>query len=574
MIRWNHLFPRLVLLLAALVAFHFLKNPLARWMLVRTATLANGDCVDILSMKVSAGSGKVCIDDLQCADSRVHGNNLFQFESGDFQLSLWQALHKNWVVESATIQGVRFGTPRSDSGLLTRSVSPHGGIRPVVSLPDASRNAATTLMADLERHIPLVIESDLQSSRLIRELDERWPGNMEAAGNDAMELARLVEQIEQQLIDRDSNPLRDLRRVDQARQQTVLAKERLAESIQHAARLEQAYQQDRLALIEAQQRDLDTLAAMSRNIRLDEKMMNELLLEQHARELSALTLDWANWLHDQLHSREIRRKPAGIRGSDVVFAQRPAFMIRQLSISGDTCISGKNVGFAGTVCNLSSSPHLLESPVTFHIRGLGESHFLLAGSADFRGAEPVCEVCLTLPSVQLPPRQIGKPELIQLAVTPGQQSVVVRMKLAGDQIEARIDVETARVKMAVEQLAAAIESGDLRDSLNNRLEPVDHYSILVDLCGPISEPRMSLNSDLGSRFADLLGVSWREAMEEKILQRQRELESRFARQVAERDTRFQESAEKVARFLSQESVRLASLCESLEPPGSTANSIR
>jgi uncharacterized protein (TIGR03545 family) len=574
MIRWNYLIPRLVLLLAAFVAFHFLKNPVTKWMLVKSATSANGASVEIESMSVSARSGQISITDLRCADPRVEGNNLFQFESGEFQLSLWQALRKTWIVESADIQGVRFGTPRTNAVHSATSGKQKNGYLPATPLSAGNGDSKHRVIADLERHMPMIIESGLESSRLIRELEQAWPRNMDAAGSDAAELAGMLERIEQELAERNSNPLRDLKQIASARQQTAMARDRLSEAQKRVQDLAQNYQRDRLALIEAQQKDLDSIAAMTANIRLDETTLNQLLLDEQSREVAGLTLEWAKWLRDHVISREIERNSRGLRGKDVVFHRHPEFVIRKLAVAGDTCISGKNMEFSGTICNLSSSPELLNAPVTFDIRGLDESNFHLTGTVDYRSGAPICEICLTCPSLELPARKIGKPDVIRLAVSPSQQSFIVRLKLSGDQIEGSIDVETARARLSVEQLADALNREKLRETLDSRLQSIGDYSMMVDIRGTPSEPVLTLNSDLGSRFSDLLGQTWQENIAEKGAARQRELENRFARQVADLDARFQNSAEKVARYLNQESARLANLSESLETAGSTVNSIR
>ena len=116
--RWTYVIPRLIIvaLIWAFMAFGF--DPLLRYSAIHSLQAVTGAKVDIRSVRTEFFPPRFSIDAAALASYRNRGLNMLQFDSMKFNLAGAPLLRKSYVVEEASVTGVRFGTSRNDNGQL------------------------------------------------------------------------------------------------------------------------------------------------------------------------------------------------------------------------------------------------------------------------------------------------------------------------------------------------------------------------------------------------------------------------------------------------------------------------
>jgi uncharacterized protein (TIGR03545 family) len=122
MMRWVRKGNLIAGLVAAVLLSAFLgifKDPMLKWGFKKAARAAAGAKVDIGSVKTSLLHGRLVLSRVAIADKTEPMKNLVSFDTAQFQFSPSAALRAKIVFPEASVTGLRFGTPRKKSGLLT-----------------------------------------------------------------------------------------------------------------------------------------------------------------------------------------------------------------------------------------------------------------------------------------------------------------------------------------------------------------------------------------------------------------------------------------------------------------------
>jgi len=109
-LRWQILVPRVLLVLVVLLTVQYVLGIAARSMAVRSGKTIFGVPVEVGHARVSVLSRKVVLSDVRLADPQENWKSIIQADRCELNFAASSLLHKEAVVESGRISGLRFGS--------------------------------------------------------------------------------------------------------------------------------------------------------------------------------------------------------------------------------------------------------------------------------------------------------------------------------------------------------------------------------------------------------------------------------------------------------------------------------
>ncbi len=145
--RWGYIVPRVLLMAGAGVFFAFGFDPTLRLGAIYSAQKAVGAKVEIEAIKTGASPVSLLASNVQIANRNAPGTNLIEFESLILDISGAALGRKSLIVDEGELTGLRWGTPRQDSGFLPETPAQ----QEIREKSAAESDAATaTFEADIE----------------------------------------------------------------------------------------------------------------------------------------------------------------------------------------------------------------------------------------------------------------------------------------------------------------------------------------------------------------------------------------------------------------------------------------
>ena len=116
--RWSYLIPRFTLLVLAWAFFYFAFDPILKWTMIKGLEKGAGAKVEIARVKTSFLPPSLSVSGVAIADSKEEYKNLCEFSALDFRMEGRPLLEKKFVIDKASLSGLRFSTARKTSGKL------------------------------------------------------------------------------------------------------------------------------------------------------------------------------------------------------------------------------------------------------------------------------------------------------------------------------------------------------------------------------------------------------------------------------------------------------------------------
>ncbi len=518
--------------------------------------------VNIGELEASFWDGRVKLGHVQLADPRQPMQNLLQADEAVFQLNAAKVMHKQWVIEQATLKRLQFGTPRTESGQLPGLPSSDPAREQSV-LVEIARDQAAALgqkwLRQLESRMPLLLEDNLETVQLARELRNRWPQEFERQRQRALQLRQQARNIREMLQQRSDNPLRDLERFQAALQGAQQVIDELSQAQQSLHQLNRQFQKDKSSLLAARQRDREKIITDVGDLSLDGNSLTELLLgENQTRQVREL-VGWIRWFRDAIPDPERDFHPVRARGFDVQFRRQPRFVFRNLELEGEGTIGGQNCKFAGIAKNVSTAPRMLSEPTTIELRGQARSHIQLSAVIDRRTSQKIDRIQINCPKVPVPGQTLGTRDSLLMGIGPGSLSLAIDAEVIDDRLAGKIMVQQTGVTVQVDHVPGMPGGQIMMRSLNEQLDQLDSFNVVVQLHGSLNHPQMQLQSDLGPNIATMLGKALEMSLAESAQEKAAELKTIFDQQLADLDDMYQVNTNEILRLLSSEVTEIADL---------------
>lgn len=520
--RWKYVIPRAVLLAALWAFFAFGFDPLLKHEIVGAGQSAVSAKVDVAGIKTSFMPPTIAVTTVRIANHAKPGTNLLEFETLDLKLQGAALLKKSLVVDKGTISGIRWGTPREDSGLLPETPSQKKASQKKRSADETEAqssgqadNVETEILAHgkeifsglTDRARMQLDPKQFESVRVGDELEKRWTATFHDFETRADDLKQQIDSIKQNV---QSNSGNKLERLEAYRTATSESSRLLKEIKQLKADIDSNSQQaktDFAALQQAKAHDLAKIHDAADLFRMDPDQLTEFLLgpELHHR-LNEL-VDWTKWARAQYTRATHDPEPVRMRGEVIEFARKeefPRFLIKLLSVSGEGELHDQPLKFAGTISGLTSDPVRLGQPIVMRLKGNGAADLDLKVVFDYTNpdSEPVHQVALSYVVSNPGPMHLGDDDSFAVAVEAEKLACRAELKLIGESLTGTINFRQEPVRMTAKLKSANGEvAGHVGAALTDIFSSIKALSADLAIDGQLADPHWSVKSDLGQQIA-------------------------------------------------------------------------
>lgn len=511
--RWTYLITRLFILLLIALALYISKDSLIRMALVRAGQSSIGAKVEIGQVRSSLRDGKLYLREVAITDPRDPMRNLLQADVAYLVVNPHRLLHRELVIESGSATQVRFGAPRSLSGSLpNRPIpevnSPEEGN--VVLQPNRQQLSKrwleqfTFLPEGLAQGFS---EDKLTTYQISHELVQKWEPLMNAQQQELTRLTELVQQLEKETQFEIANPLRDQLRVETAKRRMQTAEAQLSELYQNLSDLNLAANRDLVKLEAAKDVDLGNLEKLVGNSPFDTDLVSGHLMQQNQVAYTREVVNWFHWFRNSIPDPNRDFRPTHSAGADLKLTSgepAPRFLVKHLDLDGEGRVAGHHFHFSGFAKNLSTQPERHDQPITFHLRAQGQTHLVIDCTLDRRQAVPRDTLVVHCPNLSLPAQTFGNPDSMLVKMTPCRMEADIRMELYGNELSGNMVFRHTDLMMQIEEMKTLSDESQMADEINLNLASLSEFEIIAQLGGTIDAPEISINSDLGPRFAAIM----------------------------------------------------------------------
>jgi len=545
-IRWKYVLPRVILLTLALLAVTFGSGPLLHVALITGGEAAIGAKVEIERLDARWWDTSLTLDDVRIADPRRPMTNLIEADSMVFDMDATHLLRKRFVIDRASLDGVRFGSPRTTSGALPQtppSAEPTWTDSIIESATDATENRFEAWLDEVRETGLSRLQTDLETVRLATEMSERWPQDYRRLEERVRAIEERVKKVKGVVERPNSNPLRLVQLLTEAETdvRSTLADIEFLES--EFKRLARQVPVDRRALVEAQARDRAKLKELVRLPKIDGPTLTRTVFGEEQGTQVIEALDWIKWIRDVVPNPDKDFTAVRSEGIDVQFAgvpRQPIFWLRHAEISGELASrpGRPERRFRGTLADLTSSPTLLARPLVLDLNLEGDSPAHLIATIDRTTDVRRDHLILELPEVSLGERRIGREDSFALAVPAGSASVRLDVSLDGDRLSGRLDVHRPGSPVEVLHVADRLGGTYVYAALGTALEEVDDFRATVMISGTVRNPKLELESPIGQQLADALNHSVAAVVDDQLDKAEAKLDAEVAEQLAKLEKRI------------------------------------
>lgn len=497
MVRWTYVIPRLtvVVLLGAFVCFGF--DSVLRYVVVKSTESFLGAKVDIGEITTSWWQGRLQVKNTAVAAPWATRKNVFEFDRATVVVDKQQLFQKRLIVDHAELLNLRIDTDRQDSGFLP-SETQHdltGWFGRAGGIGSVDRGWVQSLKGHFEEKL----EADLETIRVGQAVTTYWLGQYETLQARA-ELWRLeVLRIKNAFEWLQKNPLQDPRLYQQLASDVKAVAVELQTLRGTVMQLARQARNDRDAISEAKDHDVEYLKGKVAQMGLDVRLMSDYFIGEEARQQLAQAQTWYSSASEifALLARKPEFAPTERRGVDVMFVGQPtppSFLIREARFQGTATVGGSRKPLIGRLQGLTSAPQI-GKPFACEFRLGGEAPIQARVLVDQTSHLPSGELFLDCRKLDLASRTWGDPATFALDVSAGEGRVWMRVKLNEERIDGRIVIKQDEITM---KPTLPLEGRGARFATYfcKAVEQIDHLHMAIELQGELSNPKVSIETNL------------------------------------------------------------------------------
>ncbi len=564
MFRWRYIIPRVIIFGLIICIVAFASGPLTKWLLITGGQSVTGAKVEIGNLETSWLEGKIRMGEIEIADPRHPMNNLVQQDEAVLNLDVDRLLHKEFIVEQARISNIQFGTPRTDSGLLSKSNKPsHVDLDWIINpLKKQAKTLGQNWLEQFERRSLKVIEDKLETVRVARQLNEQWTARYRYHHEQANKIKKQIDELKSMIKKPSKNPLRDFERLQVAMRQINNFHNQLRTTRREIHQLDDLLKRDRQRLIDAKERDQQKIKSSAEFFKVDANTTSELLLGRQRSDYVNEVISWVKWFRGVLPNPKRDFYPQRSRGENIQFVglkPRPKFLIQSAKITGRGNIGGQRHDFFGSATNLSTQPEFVEAPTVFNLETSGARRIQVVAQLDRRTDKKIDDIRIKIPGIRIPAKHLGSPDSMLLDVSEGRLVADIGVRVEDNNLVGRIVFRQDHLKMSVRQLNPKAGGFNLASSINQQLSQLNEFVVQIDFSGKPNNLNVKLQSDLGTKISDAFGRMVNQAAAETIAVQTRRLEEQVNEEIARLTNRHKTEINKLLKIVNADSNVVAGL---------------
>ncbi|QDS97709.1 TIGR03545 family protein [Adhaeretor mobilis] len=512
LLRWKYVLPRLAIVLVIVLAVRFCLDGALRWAMVAGGESALGAKVEIAELETKLSEGRITLRGIAAVNPGKTFHNLAEAEEANFQIDMTALLHKRVVVTDGTISGLQFDTPRETDGALEIVEVEEEETGPSVldPLKTAAGEYGAQWADNLSKKLETDLESSLESPRVAKELQERWPAEYETLQQRVKDLQVRGKEIEKSFREVKSNPLRNLDRLQKLEQELQSTEQELKSLTAKIQSLPKQVEDDRKLVDAARKNDEAFVRKMLHLEDLDGDQLSSYLLAEESSGYLSTAVGWVKRARGLMPEKpEVVRS----RGVDVLFIdrQRPKWLVQKVNLTGNATLGGQELLMSGMLTNASSHPRLLEQPMQISLAGQGALECDLDVIVDRRGEQAVDTLTFNCPLLAMPSRTLGKPEKLAVSVAGGPAQLHGEVLLTGNNLSGEIWWNQTDVQLGAS--IGKLKDENLKLALQQSLSKLDTLEANMKLSGTLERPQLKLHSDLGPQLAGSMKAAMSEYLQ-------------------------------------------------------------
>ncbi len=517
-----------------LVFFAF--DPVLKYALTRAGAKAAGAKVDIASVKSRWLRGRLDVSGLAVADKNSLMKNIVESSRLGFTLDVGAALRGKAVIREASIEGLRFGTPRKTNGALPHPPPPSpieaavreklgdAGAAVVGGTPDVKANAVAAVDSAKLQSLKKLDEAKAKA----REIEERWKAKQAEAAQIAKDAQQISDDVKSlgrgnllqnaQKISQTQKKIKELiGRVDAQRDQ---AKKDLAQ-------IEGLYAQAE----DLRRKDVHDLLSAAGMPSFDTQDLAKRLLGAHVAARLGTTLHWMKWAREKAEARKKTAAgspppPPRRKGVTIEFPRAhsyPQFLLENAKLAGtlDGLYRGRALDVTGVLSGVTSNPVLYGKPATLTLSGKAASGEAVNLAAEIQQQQDPVGIVLRfegagfpLAGASLGDGQVGG------ALSDGQARVSGEIRSVGDEWKGEIAVIATDVKLQPKVALAGLAGQAVSDALRS----IDGFQARIGLAGTEENLKLAFSSNIG----EILAGAMRKAFSGQIESQRKRVEAKIA----------------------------------------------
>lgn len=523
--RWSYIAPRLVLIVLVWAFFFFAFDPLLKWGMVKGLEKGAKARAEIASVKTTVFPPSLSVKGLAVGDAAAEFANLAEFESLDFRMEGRPLLEKKFVIDRASLKGLRFGTPRKTSARLPFVKEEESEFSREVK--SASKDFALDRAADVKTDAVdayKVEPADLESVRLAKDLEKAY----------GEKYSKLFEQADAAKYQARMDALKaayekakdEKNFAKQAKDYAAAAKElkKLNEDFKKdKAELEKALAETRAslkALEEARRRDLAAVMSKMKLPSLDKATLARMLAGPAVAEKTEKAMKWLAMARKYMPQSATAKTLAAeaSRGRVVHFPKErawPSFLVRELELSGELDL-GEPLDYTGRIEGITTQPKVYGKPLVADIKGAKGARRLQANAlVDATGEVLTARALLSFSGMAVEDLRLGSENSVAVAIK-GTGAFDGKAAVKGEALEGRAAFTVTGASFSPK--ADSVKNPQVRSALLGAFGGLDRASVWSDIGGTLKAPEFSVDTDLAGAlsagFSKALGAELKKAQDE------------------------------------------------------------
>ena len=376
--RWSYIIPRFTLLALVWAFFYFAFDPILKWGMIKGLEKGAKAKVEIAGVKTSFLPPAFSVAGVAIADSKDEYKNLCEFSALEFRMEGRPLLEKKFIIDNASLSGLKFGTPRKTSGklFLAKEETPEF----VKELGDSSKSFALDRSADIKTDAINSYKVDpeaLESVKLAKELELKYAQDSKALSEKA-DFKKYQARMDALKADYEkaksgSNPLKKA----ESYAKTGKELKKLSEDFKKdRAEIEKALGDARNALKafdEARRKDTAAVMAKLKLPSLDKASLARMLAGPVVAANTEKAWKWLalarKYMPQSANAKALANEAP--RGRVVHFPRDkawPSFLIKKMELSGQLGLE-EPLDYAGGITGITTQPKLYGNPLTAEIKG-------------------------------------------------------------------------------------------------------------------------------------------------------------------------------------------------------------
>ncbi len=504
--RWGYLIPRIIILAIVWAFFAFGFDPLLRTAATNSMQSITGAKVDIADVTTGFFPPRMNVNQVALASASKPGSNLVEFQSASFHLAGQPLMHRNYVIDEATLTGIRFKTSRNDNGQLEKQDEddPSGPVIPEW-LQDKLKNLGDEWLEDFTNQAKSQLDPKrLQTYQVGNQLVVKWDRRFDEVNLAINTTKRQAEHLEQQIkAAKEANPVQQIQMYLQIAQNAdTLLKNSQSFVTTLKTNIPNEVRQDFAKLDQAQQNDRQMVAATIQSLKPDSRRITESLVgEEMYLQLQHL-LTWVDTIRDYQEQLKAPAEPQRSVGRNFEFPilnPTPKVLCRKILMDGELMLSDLPTPFRAVLTDVTSDPKLHGLPAILHVQTQGERPVKLVIQHDATSDIAVTDLSADFVDETEHVLTAGKPDAEHLTASLNNLHWNANVTLTEGQINGRIEMksdfghskfQTARPYAA--SLAAVAEQ---------TLQSIHTVNAVIEIKGDARKPDVNMTSDLGSQVA-------------------------------------------------------------------------